>query len=64
VVEFNEPEVITGRLVKGLGRKPKQYPAGRTCQTDDCTTKLSVYNKAEFCSPHEPFRAPRIRGSK
>jgi len=26
---------------------------GRVCQTDGCTTVLSVYNKSDACSMHE-----------
>ena len=28
---------------------PKRYPAGRVCDTDDCTTILSVYNDDTVC---------------
>jgi len=28
----------------------KQYPAGRVCESDDCTTVLSVYNDDTICA--------------
>ena len=27
-----------------------QYPAGRICETDGCTTVLSVYNCDDICA--------------
>jgi hypothetical protein len=27
--------------------------AGRVCQSDDCTTVLSIYNRSTWCSIHE-----------
>ena len=29
---------------------PKRYPAGRICETDGCSTRLSIYNDDEICS--------------
>ena len=35
---------VTGRGVQ------KRYPAGRVCETKDCTTILSVYNDDSICA--------------
>jgi hypothetical protein len=32
--------------------QPQLAPAGRVCRADNCTTLLSVYNSAKFCSLH------------
>jgi len=28
---------------------PKRHPAGRVCETENCTTVLSVYNSDDVC---------------
>jgi len=58
----NERQVVSGSLVRGVRRKPKRHAEGRVCAKSACTTKISVYNKTEFCNPHKPFKAPRVRG--
>lgn len=45
------------------GRPRKTYEGGRTCAAAGCTTKLSSYNKNEFCWTHfqpvpKPARIP------
>ena len=45
------------------GRPRKTYEGGRTCAADGCTTRLSSYNKNEFCWTHfqpvpKPARIP------
>jgi hypothetical protein len=39
----------------GLGGHgaPQIYPAGRICAHDGCQVKLSIYNGAECCAPHD-----------
>jgi len=44
------------------GRKPKTYPAGRTCAFEQCEIVLSTYNKKKFCFNHAPKTYPRVRG--
>ncbi len=45
------------------GRPRKTYGRGRECTADECTTRLSAYNKNEFCWTHfqpvpKPARIP------
>ncbi|MEE9298473.1 MAG: hypothetical protein V3V29_05500 [Acidimicrobiia bacterium] len=45
------------------GRPRKTYGRGRECTADGCTTRLSAYNKNEFCWTHfqpvpKPARIP------
>jgi hypothetical protein len=55
--------------VKGTrpGRLPqpsRQTIGGRICAEPDCTTKLSVYNDAEYCWQHEDLVFPNYRGKR
>ena len=43
-------------------RRPKTYGEGRVCGDSGCETRLSRYNRAEFCFQHAPARFPRMRG--
>lgn len=45
------------------GRPRKTYGRGRACAADGCTTRLSAYNKNEYCWTHfqpvpKPARIP------
>lgn len=46
----------------GSGRAPKANSDERTCARDGCETRLSRYNKREFCYSHAPTKFPRLRG--
>ena len=39
---------------------PKRYPAGRVCAEDECSTQLSIYNRAAFCWQHDGGRVARM----
>ena len=43
-------------------RRPKTYGEDRVCGFDACETRLSRYNRNEFCFQHAPARFPRMRG--
>ncbi|MDX1745517.1 MAG: hypothetical protein R3324_06230 [Halobacteriales archaeon] len=53
---------IKGRSVKGVTRPSKEFGDGRTCLEDACITKLSRYNKRDYCYLHSPVKYPRVRG--
>lgn len=55
-------DILKASRPKGRSRRPKTYDEERTCAGTDCTTKLSKYNRAEFCHNHRPVRYPRLRG--
>ena len=41
------------------GRPRKTYESGRTCGAKGCTTRLSAYNKNDFCWTHfQPIPKP------
>jgi hypothetical protein len=51
-----------GSAIKGISRPSRKYSKGRVCAAPACETKLSQYNRREFCYPHAPVRFPRVRG--
>lgn len=53
---------VKGAAIKGMTRPSKRFKTGRVCAKSNCETKLSQYNKAEYCHAHAPVRFPRVRG--
>ena len=53
---------LKGRKFTGATRPPKTYAGARTCADKSCTTKLSQYNRREWCYAHAPTKYPRLRG--
>jgi hypothetical protein len=54
----------SGRVQFGLpskGKTPKVATSGRVCQSDGCTTVLSIYNQALDCALHERRVVSRAR---
>jgi hypothetical protein len=54
--------VMRGRRLDGGSRAPKTYSTERLCASNGCGTKLSRYNRREFCFTHAPVKYPRLRG--
>jgi hypothetical protein len=57
-------ERLRGASVKVLPRPNKQYSKGRVCADPGCETKLSRYNKWQFCWQHEPVHSYIPRGKR
>jgi len=55
-------DTLKGNRITGTNRAPKVHAFGRECVHEGCTTKLSRYNKREYCYAHAPTRFPRLRG--
>jgi hypothetical protein len=55
-------DTVRGAPIKGMTRPSKRFATGRVCAKQGCETKLSQYNKAEYCHTHAPVRFPRVRG--
>jgi len=53
---------LKGRKFTGSARPPKTYSTSRTCASKVCDTRLSQYNKREYCFTHAPTKYPRLRG--
>lgn len=55
-------ETLKGRQIQGGVRPSRKYSEGRVCARKGCDTKLSMYNRREYCYAHAPVRFPRVRG--
>jgi len=55
-------EIVRGSAIKGVTRPSKRFAEGRVCSKPGCGTKLSRYNKSDYCHAHAPVRFPRVRG--
>ncbi len=55
-------DVLKGNSVKGVARPSRDYGPGRVCANKSCETKLSRYNRRDYCHAHAPVRYPRVRG--
>lgn len=53
---------LKGNKITGGVGPSRTYAEGRVCAQDECETKLSQYNRREFCFSHAPVRFPRLRG--
>ncbi len=53
---------LRGNKITGGTGPSRTYAQGRVCAEDACDTKLSQYNRREFCFSHAPTRFPRLRG--
>lgn len=53
---------LKGRRIHGGIRPSRSVEGERVCTQADCDTKLSRYNKREFCYAHAPVKFPRVRG--
>lgn len=62
-MEVNMQETaLKGHKFTGSTRAPKTYSTSRTCAGKGCDTRLSQYNKREYCFTHAPTKYPRLRG--
>jgi hypothetical protein len=55
-------DTLRGNRIKGKLRAPKAHEGERVCIQNDCTTRLSRYNKRDHCYAHAPTKFPRLRG--
>lgn len=53
---------LKGRRIQGGVRPSKTIEKARVCASSECGTKLSKYNRREFCYAHAPVKFPRVRG--
>jgi len=53
---------LKGQRILGANRAPKSNSTIRTCEQSGCETKLSRYNRRDFCFAHAPTKFPRLRG--
>jgi hypothetical protein len=53
-----------GARVRELPRANRTYSGDRVCAAEGCNTKLSIYNKWDFCWQHEPVHEYISRGKR
>lgn len=53
---------LKGSAIRGMTRPSRRYGQGRVCSHADCETRLSQYNRRDYCYTHAPVRFPRVRG--
>lgn len=53
-----------GARVRELARPNQTYSTNRVCAAKGCTTKLSMYNKWQYCWQHEPVHSYVPRGKR
>lgn len=57
-------DTYRGAPVRTLPKANRQYETGRVCAQPSCGTKLSRYNKWEYCWQHEPVHTYIPRGKR
>lgn len=57
-------ERFRGAKVRELPRPNQTYPGGRVCGAEGCSTRLSIYNRWQFCWQHEPAHEFVSRGKR
>ena len=55
-------DTLKGRRLSGSTRPSRNFGEGRVCAKAGCGTRLSRYNRREYCYAHAPVRFPRVRG--
>ncbi|MDE0377311.1 MAG: hypothetical protein OXK16_15315 [bacterium] len=55
-------EALAGLRLQGGVRPSRSYQSGRVCRLDGCSTKISIYNRRDYCNAHAPVNFPRVRG--
>ena len=55
---------IRGARTRELPKPNRTYGEGRVCAHEGCETRISVYNRSEFCWAHTPVRFPLTRGER
>ena len=61
---MSEMQAIRGARPRELPRPNRTYDRGRVCAADGCDTRLSIYNKSQFCWSHKPVTFPVTRGAR
>jgi hypothetical protein len=59
-----EESLFRGARVREVPRANRTYPSGRVCAAEGCNTKLSIYNRWQYCWQHEPVHSYVARGKR
>jgi hypothetical protein len=55
---------LRGAPALPLPRRNRVWSKNRTCAEEGCITRISIYNKSNYCWMHEPVRYYVARGRK
>jgi hypothetical protein len=55
---------MKGSQVRTLPPKNRVWGQGRVCAQPGCITRISMYNRSNYCWSHEPVRYYISRGRK
>ena len=55
---------VRASMVTTLPRPNRVYSTDRVCLDEGCDTRLSRYNKRDYCFAHAPVVYPVMRGRK
>jgi hypothetical protein len=61
---MSDSQMIRGSRPKELPRPNRTYGDGRVCAEEGCDTRISVYNRSNYCWVHAPVRFPIVRGQR
>lgn len=61
---MSDESVYRGARVREIPRANRTYDAGRVCAEEGCETKLSIYNRWQYCWQHEPVHEYISRGKR
>jgi hypothetical protein len=61
---MTEDSVFRGARIREEGRANRTYPSGRVCAAAGCSTRLSIYNRWQYCWQHEPVHSYVARGKR
>jgi hypothetical protein len=61
---MSDAQMIRGSRPRELPRPNRTYGEGRVCAEEGCDTRISVYNRSEYCWAHAPVRYPIVRGQR
>ena len=57
-------DVIKGSRLGDSARPNRTYDDGRVCAHIGCGTRISIYNRSQYCWQHTPQRFPVVRGDR
>ena len=56
--------VIRGARPQELPKPNRTYGHGRVCAHPECETRISTYNRSDYCWAHKPVTFPLTRGER
>ncbi|MGH2662574.1 MAG: hypothetical protein ACRDH8_07150 [Actinomycetota bacterium] len=61
---MSDGQFMKGSRPRELPRPNRTYGPGRVCAHEGCDTRISIYNRLDYCWAHMPHRFPLVRGER